>query len=275
MWTGLHIGEELVGLKIEPTEGSKSTKISVGAFLATLPDQSTKSNIRRVLEEKLAVDEDLTEFYSFAKKDPILKHAAEDLRGMHDTLRGSLFDSATIAVCLQLARLNRSEQMMRSLVSNYGEDAEFDGRIVRVRPTPIMISKVSVEELKGRCNLGYRAKYIVQLATTLNGGFPTLEELARMPPEESKAKLMELPGVGDYSADIINPRNGFPIDAWSVDVFGKLLFGKEPSDKRAAVDKVKREGIRRWGKWSWMAFFYVVQDLRNISKKLGVELRLQ
>jgi hypothetical protein len=37
---------------------------------------------------------------------------------------------------------------------------------------------------------------------------------------------------------------------------------------------VKQEGIRRWGKWSWMAFFYVAQDLQNLSKRLGVQLRL-
>ena len=28
------------------------------------------------------------------------------------------------------------------------------------------------------------------------------------------------------------------------------------------------------GKWSWMAFYYVVQDLENLSDKLGLKLRL-
>jgi hypothetical protein len=38
---------------------------------------------------------------------------------------------------------------------------------------------------------------------------------------------------------------------------------------------VKQEGIRRWGEWSWMAFFYVAQDLQNLSKRLGLKLRLE
>ena len=38
---------------------------------------------------------------------------------------------------------------------------------------------------------------------------------------------------------------------------------------------MKKEGIRRWGRWSWMAFFYVAQDLENLSRKLNVKLRLQ
>jgi hypothetical protein len=73
----------------------------------------------------------------------------------------------------------------------------------------------------------------------------------------------------------INPHGGFPIDAWSVEVFGKLFYGKEPEDNRKAIEGIKREGLRRWGKWSWMAFFYVVQDLENLSRKLDIKLRLE
>ena len=126
-----------------------------------------------------------------------------------------------------------------------------------------------------KCKLGYRAKYLIQSAKIIAGGFPDIQQITRMPPIEAKEKLMELPGIGDYAADIINPHAGFPIDAWSVDVFGLLFFGKAPENRRKEVEKVKSEGIRRWGIWSWMAFFYVAQDLRNLSKRLGIELRLE
>ena len=58
-------------------------------------------------------------------------------------------------------------------------------------------------------------------------------------------------------------------------MFGVLFFGKEPEDRREAIAAVKEEGIRRWGPWSWMAFFYVAQDLANLSERLGVHLRLE
>ena len=53
-----------------------------------------------------------------------------------------------------------------------------------------------------------------------------------------------------------------------------FFFGKEPENNRDAVGVVKEEGLKRWGKWSWMAFFYIVQDLPNLSKKLEKKLRL-
>lgn len=275
MWTALHVDGMLVGLKLRSAGETDSPRISVTAFLAREPDDKEET-IKGILAEKLGVNDELSQFYGFARRDPILKHAVDDLYGMHDTLGGSVFDLAILTICLQMAPLKRSEQMMECLVSRYGRVAEFDGRRVAAWPVPSEISVVSTKELESRCKLGYRAKYVIQLAKILEGeAFPTLEDLARLPAEESKRRLMELPGIGDYSADIINPRAGFPIDAWSVDVFGKLFFGREPKNARDAIERVKKEGIRRWGRWSWMAFFYVAQDLENLSKKLNVKLRLQ
>jgi 3-methyladenine DNA glycosylase/8-oxoguanine DNA glycosylase len=120
-----------------------------------------------------------------------------------------------------------------------------------------------------------QANSIVKLAKRLEaGGFPTAEQLKDMDRESAKEALLELPGIGDYSADIVNPQGGFTIDAWSAENFAKLFFRRAPRVNRLAIERVKEEGLRRWGKWAWMAFFYVVQDLENLSQKLRIKLRL-
>ncbi|MGH9917388.1 MAG: hypothetical protein ACRD6W_00735, partial [Nitrososphaerales archaeon] len=217
----------------------------------------------------------LKEFYDFARKDGILRHVVESLYGMHDTQGVSLFNSVILAICLQMARLKRSMEMMEAISGVYGETIHFDGRDVRLQPTAGRIAKLDPVSFAKECKLGYRAKYIVRSAKMIEVGFPDMGEIMGMTPDEAKDRLVELPGIGDYAADIINPHAGFPIDAWSVDVFGLLFFGKQPEDKREAIERVKQEGIRRWGRWSWMAFFYVAQDLQNLSKQLGVQLRLE
>ena len=208
-------------------------------------------------------------------KDVILKHVVENLYGMHDTQAASLFNSVILSICLQMARLKRSFEMMEAIDRKYGETIQFDGKRVVLQPTARRIAKLDPEVFAKECKLGYRAKYIVASAKMIDAGFPDMQDIMKMQPDEAKEKLIELPGIGDYAADIINPHAGFPIDAWSVDVFGLLFFGKQPEDRRAAIEKVKQEGIRRWGRWSWMAFFYVAQDLQNLSKRLGVQLRLE
>ncbi|MBM3120313.1 MAG: hypothetical protein FJ006_12360 [Chloroflexi bacterium] len=275
LWTALHIANLLTGLKLRSVGSTEQPSILIDVFLKDIPKSTQKNVIKNLLATKLAADEDLTEFYSMARKDPILKHTLGDLYGMHDTGFAHLFAMATFAISLQMAPLKRSEEMMNCLIKNYGELAEFDGKRVCVWPLAERLAELSPNELSRLCKLGYRAKYLVQLARVLgSGGFPTLEELKQFSPEEAKRKLLELPGIGDYSADILNPHGGFPIDAWSVDVFGKLFYGEQLREGRAAIDKIKAEGIRRWGKWSWMAFLYVAHDLKQLSEKLGTSLRL-
>jgi len=273
LWTSIRRLGRPLGLKIRSRGTVEMPRLGVEVFsdrpLGDLPA------LEGSLAECLGASQDLREFYAFALKDDILKHVVEDLYGMHDTQAYTLFNSVILSICLQMARLKRSNEMMDAINSHHGEVVEFDGRAVVLQPGPETIAKLNPASFAKTCKLGYRAKYIVGSARMIVKGFPTMEEIMEMPPEEAKERLMELPGVGDYAADIINPHGGFPIDAWSVDVFGLLFFGKEPEDRRAAIESVKNEGLRRWGVWSWMAFFYVAQDLRNLSKRLGVELRLE
>jgi N-glycosylase/DNA lyase len=275
LWTGIRFGGRPVGLKMQSHGTVGKPRVLVWVYSGRALSKKEAEGLRDVLTVCLGARQDLNEFYSFASKDGILKHVIEDLYGMHDTQAAVLFNSVILSICLQMARLKRSNEMMEAIDRRYGERMEFDGKRVAIQPTAERIAKLDPVAFAKECKLGYRAKYIVASAKMIASGFPDIQEIMKMAPDEAKEKLMELPGVGDYAADIINPHAGFPIDAWSVDVFGLLFFGKEPENRRDAIEDVKQEGIRRWGIWSWMAFFYVAQDLKNLSKRLGVRLRLE
>lgn len=275
LYTALYIDSSLVGLKIKDTRSVIGPSISISVYTKSAVSDAFKKRVREALIFRLGIDTDLKKFYTFARKDSILKHTVKDLYGMRDTMPSSLFASCILGVCLQMAPLKRSEDMMNRIIENYGREAEFAGKKVGMWPLPKDIAKINVRSLKASCKLGYRAKFISGISRVLSKGtFPSEEDLGALPKEEAKKKLMELPGIGDYAADIILPQGGFPIDAWSVEVFGELFFGRKPHNNRAEIEKVKEEGIRRWGKWSWMGFFYVANDLKNLSKRLNTNLRL-
>jgi len=273
-WTALHIGNELVGVKLRSSGTIKSPQINAEVFLKELPDKSQRVSIQNILTSKLGADNDLSGFYTLAEKDPILKDTVKDLYGLHNTDFSTLFASATLSISLQMAPIARSNQMQECLIERYGEVTEFDGKYVRVWPTAKLISKTNVEEIYKDCKWGYRAKFLVKTAELIQIGFPTIEDLKQLTPEAAKQKIMELPGIGDYSADLMNPHGGFSIDAWSVDIFGKLFFGKDAETNRSTIEKIKTEGIIRWGKWARTAFVYVVHDIPRLSKRMGIELRI-
>ena len=272
----MHFNDELIGVKLRSVGDTDHPFLDLAVYSRTRVTSKLKELVKDGLNDLLGVGDDLVPFYDFASKDSILKHTIIDRYGMHDTYSPSLFARATLAILLQMTGIKRSNQMMNAVINNYGQIAEFNGKRVRVWPTQECLSKLTPRQLAKTCNVGYRAKSLVKLARVMvksNG--PTMIELRELPREEAKHRLMELPGIGDYSSDIINRPGGFPIDVWSAAVFGKLFYGKEPTNSREAVEEVKAEGIRRWGQWAWMAFFYVVQDLENLSQKLNVSLRLE
>jgi 3-methyladenine DNA glycosylase/8-oxoguanine DNA glycosylase len=276
IWTATYICRHLVGIKITSRGTTEHPKIMARIFLESRPAPDVLDKMKITLAHSIGPDGDLREFYRLASQDSILRHVIKDLYGMHSTGPTTIFPEAALAILLQMAPLKRSDEMMDCIIRKYGETAEFDRKVIPVWPLPERIASLDPLELSSACKLGYRAKHLVNLARKLTSEkFPTMEELEKLEPDEAKRMLLELPGIGDYSADIINPHGGFPIDAWSVEVFGKLFYGREPDDKRKAIEGIRKEGQRRWGKWSWMAFFYVVQDLENLSRELSTSLRLE
>jgi N-glycosylase/DNA lyase len=273
IWTTSHLSGALTGIRL----GSRGTvdrpRLIGRLFHEEKQDDDTLEEMVDELRMDLAADEDLNGFYDMAREDPILRNVIDNHLGMHHTSQGSLFPEALLAITLQMTPMKRSAQMMDCIVSVYGERAEFDSHAVRSWPRPSVLAGIPEEELKQGCKLGYRAKYMIGVARRFEEGFPHARELLKMTPDGSRKLIMGLPGIGAYSADIINPHRGFPIDSWSVKIFSRLFHGEEPEEGRAAIEEIRAEGLRRWGRWSWNAFFYIVQDLDNLSSRLGIDLR--
>jgi 3-methyladenine DNA glycosylase/8-oxoguanine DNA glycosylase len=168
--------------------------------------------------------------------------------------------------------MKRSDQMMDSLLRVFGEDANFDGKTVRYWLSTKKIAATLAQELQAKAKLGYRAANLVAIAKALEAGFPTMDELYAFDPLEAKKALMSLFGIGSYSAELVMPGMGFPLDVWSAKIFGVLFRGSIPENPRNAVPELKLEGERRWGRWAGLAFVYVLNDLPALSKHVGADL---
>jgi 3-methyladenine DNA glycosylase/8-oxoguanine DNA glycosylase len=244
--TATYLCRHLVGIKITSRGTTEHPEIAAIIFLEDSPDTETLDKIKISLAHRLGADSDLTEFYELAHRDCILRHVIKDLYGMHSTGPINIFPEAALAILLQMAPLKRSNEMMNCFIRKYGETAEFDKRAISVWPLPERVASLDPKDLAEACKLGYRAKHLVNLSRKLTyEKFPMMEELEKLEADEARRVLLELPGIGDYSVDIINPHGGFPIDAWSVEVFGKLFYGQEPDDKKKAIEGIKKEGLRR------------------------------
>jgi DNA-3-methyladenine glycosylase II len=270
-WTATRFRGELVGLKLWSTGTVQKPKIQCRVYCKGSFDDAGRQGITRMVTRALKTDEDLNDFYRLAAKDDILRDLVQDLYGMHTVGWPELFPALILAVTLQMAPWKRSDQMMTALLRNFGDTVCFDGKTMGYWPSPKTIAKCSVEELMAKAKLGYRAKNLKAIAEELNCGFPTLEELAAMAPDDAKKKLLSLRGIGDYSAELVMPRMGFPLDVWSAKIFSILFGGKKPDNPRDAIPELRKQAEARWDGWMGHAFVYVLNDLPELSKRMGVD----
>ena len=271
LYTGLRLDSgRAVGLKAWSAGSVARPRIVVEAFAARALAASERRALRHNLRQALDVDTDITGFVRFASRDAVLRRIERPLHGMHEGYWGAgLWPLLLLAVTLQMAPIKRSMAMLHALLDHYGQRLRFEGRTVRLWPTPARIAGAPLRELKARCRLGYRAKVLKAIARRLTAGFPSLDELARMRPEAAMDKLMELYGVGEYSAAMVTPHVSFPLDVWSVQIFARLLGIRLPKDRdpREFIPRVTRAAERRWGRWRGLALVYVL----NALNQLGVE----
>ena len=87
-------------------------------------------------------------------------------------------------------------------------------------PTWEELAAVPEAELRA-CLLGFRARYIHQTAQFLAAHPGWLDETERLPYVEAKARLCELPGVGEKVADCVllfgaGRLEAFPVDTWII-----------------------------------------------------------
>ncbi len=134
LWTATRLIGRLVGLKLCSVGTLEKPRILVTVFTKLPMSRQEKRRIMESLETLTGANQDLKDFYRMAERDDILVHTVKDLYGMHDTQTAYLFNSVVLSICLQMAKLDRSEKMMASINRTYGTKVEFDGTAILVEP---------------------------------------------------------------------------------------------------------------------------------------------
>ncbi|MFB0563639.1 MAG: hypothetical protein ACETWM_20765 [Candidatus Lokiarchaeia archaeon] len=259
-WSTLRLKDEkLLGIKL--IQRKNEVEAIIYSDIEITKEQANE--VFNILKIGLGADVDLNAFYKIAKEDNVLKLLIQDLYGMKPYFANSVFERALLAICLQMAPIKRSYEMLDCIIDNYAEYLSFDGKTLKHWPSPNRLRNVTEKELKEKCKLGYRAKFINELSRF--NQIPNIIDLWEKPTDEAIKELIKLPGIGKYSAGVILTKNTFPIDVWSSSIFHKLFFGKAPDKPREVIEKVIEEAEKRYKKWKWEAFAYVLNALSRLE----------
>ena len=148
------------------------------------------------------------------RSDAHLARALNAFRGLR-ILRQPFGETLLCFLCSATKQIVQIKQMVDLLARRVGR--EFSPGYWRL-PTWPELAAAPEDVLRG-CLLGFRARYIRETALFLAANPGWLEATEKLPYTEAKARLCELPGVGEKVADCVllfgaGRLEAFPVDVW-------------------------------------------------------------
>jgi N-glycosylase/DNA lyase len=122
-------------------------------------------------------------------------------------------------LCSATKQIVQIKQMVALLAERHGKVFAQTGDAVFHRlPTWAELAEIPEPALRA-CLLGFRARYIKETALHLAARPGWLDETEQLPYPAAKARLLELPGVGEKVADCVllfgaGKLDAFPVDTW-------------------------------------------------------------
>lgn len=213
------------------------------------------------------LDMDFSHFYAASRVEPRLAHAKKLARGR--VLRSpTLFEDVIKTILTTNTLWAATKNMTSKLVHELGEAIALSGGsnpsqpadeapIKKAFPTPEAIAASSVDFLKERIRVGYRAPAIHQLAVRVASGNFDLESLktSDLPTLELRKELLTINGVGPYAAAnllmILGKHDFIPIDSYALKMVSNEWYRGEPI---TAKEVEKR--FESWGEFKGLAFWF-------------------
>ncbi len=153
----------------------------------------------------LSLNEDVKPFYEIARKeDPKFYPVIERFWGFHHVKFLTLLETATWAILAQRAPLSIAKKMKQRLIERFGWSIEVDGKKFWAFPDYSRVKNTSSQELYSIIRNKTRAQYLASLFS----GYERIDEgsLLKQDYDEAKKTLMQIKGVGDWSATFILSR---------------------------------------------------------------------
>lgn len=216
------------------------------------------------LSNYLDLHRDYEEVHRKLSQDPKLAPYLWEGKGLH-LLNQEPWDTVVGFIISANNNIRRIKNSIEALSKNYGDFlGSFEGENFHALPSPEVLSGVSPEELREKCGVGYRDKYLVQTARMVSRGEVNIEGLRQAPTDLLMEELLSLPGVGPKVAHCIllfgyGRERSFPVDTWMERVMNELYgpfenrrqiaeFGMAHFDQQAGyVQQLLFHGARRRG----------------------------
>jgi DNA-3-methyladenine glycosylase II len=266
----LHTVKENSFYKLIKLEG-KLTLLKVSSenqhLLIEFPDQTvlkqTKLAAAYYIWELFDLDCDLRDFYQLGNNDRMVNKLIEQHYGLRIIGIPDLFEALTWAILGQQINLTFAYSLKRRFVEKYGESYKWKDEVFWLFPTTAVIAKLELSDLTSLQFTTRKAEYVVGIAKLMEEGLLSKERINNIKTYEEKLKkLLEIRGVGNWTADYVlmkcfKEKTAFPIADVGIHNALKIQLSL---DKKPTIDEI-RILAEPWKGWEAYVTFYLWRSL--------------
>ncbi len=235
-------------------------------FILTFPDTKPSPEEGKAIKEYCIswfdLETDLDAFYHVLEKDPIVKPVIHNHRGLRMVKAPDLFEAISWSIIGQQINLPFAYTCKKALVEKVGKKLLFEGITYYAFPEPDAVLTISDETFRAMKFSSQKVKYIRIAANEIKSGKLRKSELEELSFIDAKARLIELKGIGNWSANYVLMRclgfkEAFPLEDVGLHNALKFLLKR---DSKPSLLEIK-ELAKKWSGWEAYVTFYLWQSL--------------
>ncbi len=220
------------------------------------PTASQRRHSGAILRRTLGLDQQPVAFERLAGEDPALRMLAHSLHGMRPPRFPTLFEAIANVIPFQQVSLDAGAAIVARLVERFGRPSVIAGRTWFAFPEAGAIAGASVAALQDIGLSGAKARSLHEMAGRVLRGDLIEERLAALSTDEAMRLLMDLPGIGPWSAGVLLLRGLGRMDAFPSGDVGVARGLARLLDLPANRLFDYEDYVRRFGEQRGYLYFY-------------------
>ena len=260
----LMIDSQAMEVAVHQSGGPEAPQLEVdltGSRLTVRQEESA----RALLERMLGAHKDLKPFYKLAARDPRLRPLVDEFRGLKPPQFPTVFEAVANGIACQQLSLLVGILLLSRLARKVGVVSEGSNDAEHAFPDPTDFSGVGTESLKPLGFSANKSQVLIDISSAIRDQRLNLESLVKLDNQVAIERLVELRGVGRWTAEYVLLRGLGRLDIFPGDDVGArkklahFLGKKKPLD----YDGVRR-AVAGWQPYAGLVYFHLL--LARIEK---------
>lgn len=257
LYTVITIDDKQFAVKLKENE----TDIIVTVYDEAVTKRDSE-NIKQYIENWFDLKRNLQPFYSMAENDPILRPIVEKYKGYRIVGIPNLFEAFTWAILGQQINVTFAYKLKKRLIETYGSTLRYNDVKLATFPTAKKIASLTVANLRQLQISQRKAEYIIGIAEKIANNTLTKEQLMQLDDQKLEQELINLRGVGTWTANYVMMRTFLRTTAFPYqDVGIKRAFKEQLRHTTYPTKEEMKKYVSNWQGWEAYAAFYLWRTL--------------